>query len=195
MIKNLSLFSFLILYSSLTFADSGLPLIDDFSKPDLATRSLARGEWKIVGSLVQCTQDDELYKKHNAHGPMITYKISFNDAAMKYSFKPDAKVKNVVFTINNENGHVFRIVASAEASRAFTFDADHKNQQVAKDLPSFRIDQWNDVLVEVRGKQLKIKMGDYEKSFASENVAVPKESVTLGFSFGSLAVRDIRIEP
>lgn len=181
---------------SMAFAESGLPFADDFSQSELPIRTLGRGPWKVAGSIVQCTQDDELYKKHKDHGPMITYKIAFSDAAVRYSFKPDDKVKNVVFTMNSETGHVFRIVASSTGSRAFAFtQADHKNKPLATDLPKFKVDEWNEAFVEVRGKQVAIKIGDYARSFVSDEIATPKVNVTLGFSFGTLAVREIKIDP
>ncbi len=196
-----SYFSFFVLCASfvstsVAYADVGIPFADDFSQPTLSVRTLGRGPWKVSGSTAQCTQDDELYKKFKDHGPMITYAVPFSDAAVRYSFKPDAKVKNVVFTINSTTGHVLRIVASSSNSRAFVFTQDeHKNKPLATDLPKFKVDEWNETCIEVRGKQVSIKIGDYAKSFTSEEVVVPKSNVTLGFSFGTLAVRDIKIDP
>jgi hypothetical protein len=183
-------------FNTPTMAEVGLPITDDYSQSEMQGRTLGRGPWKVAGGVAACTQDDELYKKFKDHGPMMTYSVPFSDASVRYAFKPDSQVKNVVFTINSTDGHVFRIITSATNSRALVFSSDdHKSKPIAMDLPKFKVDQWNDVSVEVRGKKLAIKIGDYSKSFEADELVTAKTNVTVGFSFGSLAVRDFKITP
>jgi pantothenate kinase len=115
---------------------------------------------------------------------------------VKLSFRPDDKVKNVVFTINRKTGHVFRIVSSPSTTRAFVFVGDeHKNSLLATDLPKLVVNEWNRLEVDLRGKKLLIKFGEYVKTFESEALVGEKANVTIGFAFGTLSVKDVAISP
>lgn len=200
MLAKLALSSFFLTWfavvSSSLQAQVQLPIADDFRAAELSFRKLGRGDWKVAGGMTTCTQDDALYKKFKDHGPMITYSVPIVDANVKLSFRPDDKVKNVVFTINSNTGHVFRIVSSPLTSRAFVFVGDdHKNSPLATDLPKLIVNEWNRLEVDVRGKKLSIKYGEYVKSFESDALVGEKANVTIGFAFGTLAVKDVAISP
>jgi hypothetical protein len=187
---------FWLLSSGIGLAEGQLPISDDFSKPELPFRSLGRGLWKVADGMTTCTQDDELYKKFKDHGPMITYRVPHKDANIKMAFRPDERVKNVVFTINGNSGHVFRIVSSTAGTRAFVFVGDdHKSSPIATDLPKFIVGDWNKYEVDVQGKKLKIKFGDYVKEFENDALDTAKVNVTIGFAFGTLSVKEVMISP
>jgi hypothetical protein len=196
--RILTVFGFVLLLAinPLAHAETALPIVDDFSKTDLPFRVLGRGEWKVVDGMTVCTQDDALYKKHKDHGPMITYRVPFKDAKIQLAFRPDSEVKTAVFTINNAEGHVFRIVATDKVARALMFNsADHKSKPLATDLPKMVVGDWNLLEFDARGTSLSIKLGDYAKSFELNELDVEKTNVTIGFSFGTMAVRDVKITP
>src|SRR5690349_7334895 len=101
-----------VICGSAAAAEPIKPYVDDFSQAKLDGRSAVRGDWRIGDGMARCTQDDELYAKNKNHGPVVWYKLPFQDApfqdaTVKFSFKPEG-CKTFVFTINGDHGHVFR---------------------------------------------------------------------------------------
>ena len=195
--RFLLLSSLLSLLSSSAFAETPL-LKDDFSAPRLEARRASRGPWKFADNVATCTQDDALYKKFKDHGPIIFYDLAYTGAAIQFAFKPDAAAKSVVFTANGDDGHIFRIVFSkAGASiRAFPPEgkADHTSVAAGTE-PDLKLkaDEWTHVSVELRGSKATLKVGDFSKTYDHASFARSKTNLSVGFSFGTLSVKDVLV--
>jgi hypothetical protein len=179
-------------------ADAPL-LKDDFSEPKLEARRALRGEWKFAEGTAVCTQDDELYKKHANHGPILFYDLPYSDATICFSYLADAAVKNVVFTCNGEAGHVFRLVMGSTGTsvRAFPGDSkDHKSIALAqeKTLP-LKADEWVRACITLRGTKATVKIGDAEKTYEHASLAQTKTNLSVGFAFGTLSVKEVLVTP
>jgi hypothetical protein len=181
------------------FASASPPLLkDDFSDPQLAARRALRGDWKIADGIAACTQDDELFKRHKNHGPIIFYDVKHTDAAVSFAFKPDAAVKSVVFTANGEAGHVFRIVIGTATASVRAFppeEKDHKSIALGAE-PSWKLKagEWTRVRVELRGPKAVVHVGEASKEFEHASIARPKANLSIGFANGSMSVKDWLVE-
>jgi hypothetical protein len=208
-------YSFVILpaamVGSAAAADLAKPYVDDFSQATLDGRSAVRGDWRIAGGMARCTQDDELYAKNKNHGPVIWYKVPFQDATVKFSFKPEGG-KTFVFTINGDRGHVFRFVSTTTATNILAFPTDsgvspgvvaakpdaggHKSLPLNREGPALRQGEWTEVIVEFKGKQAAVRIGkDFSAKVEHAAIAQAKTTVGLGFSFGTLSVKNFSITP
>lgn len=175
-------------------ADAPL-LQDDFSYAKLATRRAMRGDWKFADKAATCTQDDELYKKNKSHGPILFYDLAYTDAAIRFAVKPDAANKTIVFTANGADGHVFRLVfgAAGMAVRAFPADSkDHKSIALANEATvMLKPGEWTPVSVELRGPKAIVKVGDFTKTYDHASLSAAKTNLSVGFSFGTVSVKEI----
>jgi hypothetical protein len=176
-------------------ADAPL-LRDDFSDPKLAQRRASRGEWKFADGIATCTQDDALYKKFKDHGPIIFYDLPLTDAAVSFSFKADG-AKSVVFTANGADGHVFRIVMSATGTSVRAFPPggkEHASIPMGQEKITLKSGEWTPVMVTLRGSRATVKIGTaFEKTYEHASYARPKSNLSVGFSFGTLSVREFRV--
>jgi hypothetical protein len=172
-------------------------LRDDFSEAKHPVRKPTRGPWKIENGTATCTQDDALYAKHKDHGPVIWYDVKFTDATLTFQFKPDAATKTFVFTLNGATGHVFRFVTSTRGTglRAFPPEPpDHQSIALGKTGPALKADTWTPVKVTLSGSQATVQIGDtYTEVVDHPSLARDKTTLGLGFSFGTLAVKDLAI--
>jgi hypothetical protein len=188
----------LLLSLSLTIsaADSTL-LKDDFSDPNLKTRRAMRGDWKLANGAATCTQDDALYKKFQDHGPIIFYDLAHTDATVRFSFKADG-AKTFVFTANAEKGHVFRFVMSATGTsiRVFPPDGKAKSIALATEKVPLKSGEWIPVEVKLHGAKATVKIGEGPaKTYEHASLARAKTNLSVGFSFGTLSVRDFVVTP
>ena len=187
---------FLLAATAVALAADAPLLKDDFSDPKLAGRRASRGEWKFAGNTATCTQNDELYKKNKDHGPIIFYDLAYTDAHIEFAVKPDAANKTIVFTSNGEDGHIFRVGFGERgaAIRAFPTDSkDHKSTSAGqeKDL-KLKLGEWTKVSVELRGPKATLKVGDsFTKTYEHASFARGKTNLSIGFSFGTVSVKDV----
>lgn len=171
-------------------------LKDDFSDPKLVGRRASRGEWKFADNTATCTQDDELYKKNKDHGPIIFYDLAYTDARIEFAVKPDAANKSIVFTSNGEDGHVFRVGFGERGAAIRAFPTDGKEHQSVsagqeKDL-KLKVGEWTKVSVDLRGPKATLTVGDgFTQTYEHPSYARPKTNLSIGFSFGSLSVKDV----
>ncbi|MBA4020221.1 MAG: hypothetical protein C0483_23925 [Pirellula sp.] len=179
-------------------AAEAAPLVEDrYQSKQLEGRRPTRGPWKIADGTAQCTQDDELFKKFKDHGPVVWYDAKFTDAAIHFEFKPE-KTKTFVFTVNGDEGHVFRFVSSAAGTTivAFPPNPEHKSQALERGGPKLSEGVWTKVSVELRGPKAVVNIGDdYQAEVEHASLEWPKTVVGLGFSFGTLSLRNFRIVP
>jgi hypothetical protein len=183
---------FAALLSALSALSATL-LEDDFSNPDLKARRAMRGDWKFAGGTATCTQDDALYKKFKDHGPILFYDLVHTDATVRFSFKADG-AKTLVFTANGEQGHVFRFVMSAAGTsiRAFPTDKpDVKSIALATEKLPLKSGEWIPVEVQLLGPKATVKIGDGPaKTYEHASLARAKANLSIGFSFGTVSVKD-----
>lgn len=170
---------------------------DAFDSADQAGRRMQRGDWKMVDGVATCTQNDELYLQFKQHGPVIWYDVPLIDGVISFSYRPDG-CKAFVFTINGNSGHVFRLVTTAGDTnlRAWpTLDnADHEAIVLERGGPPLAQGQWTDVVVEFRGPKATVKIGpDYAATVEHAAIDQPKQVIGLGFSFGTLSVRNVSV--
>lgn len=188
---------FLLFTTAALAADAPL-LKDDFSAPKLETRRASRGAWKFADGAATCTQDDELYKKFKNHGPIIFYDLAYTDAAIRFAVKPDAANKSVVFTANGAEGHVFRLVFSQAgmAVRAFPpEEKDHKSISLGNEAAmKLKAGEWTQVSVDLRGAKATVKVGEVTKTYENASIAHAKANLSVGFSFGTVSVKDVVVE-
>lgn len=171
---------------------------DDFTQPKLEHRRAARGDWQFTGGIARCTQNDELFKKFKDHGPIIFYDVPTQDSTIRFAFKPQG-VKNVVFTLNGENNHVFRLLIGEKGATTRAFPAgskEHEPKSLAQDGPKLVQGEWTDVSIEIRGSKATVKIGkDYTKTVEDTAIAHAKTNISIGFSFGTLEVRGFVVRP
>jgi len=171
---------------------------DNFDSPKLEQRRAVRGDWKIADGIARCTQDDELYKKNKDHGPIIFYDVPTQDSTVHFAFKPQG-CKTLVFTLNGGTSHVFRFITSDKGTsiRAFPANsAEHASKPLAQDGPKLAQGEWAEVTVEIRGPKAAVKIGkDYAKTVEDPAIAQAKTNLSIGFSFGTLEVKDFAVKP
>lgn len=188
--------TFLLLLLTTAALGADAPLLkDDFSDPKLAGRRASRGEWKFADNTATCTQDDELYKKNKDHGPIIFYDLAHTDAHIEFSIKPDAANKTIVFTSNGENGHIFRVGFGERGAAVRAFPTDSKDHQSVstgqeKDL-KLKVGEWTKVSVDLRGPKATLKVGEFTKTYEHASYARAKTNLSIGFSFGTVSVKDV----
>jgi hypothetical protein len=189
---------FLLVAATAAFAADAPLLQDDFSDAKLATRRAMRGDWKFADKTATCTQDDELYKKNKDHGPILFYDLAYTDAAVRFAVKPDASTKTLVFTANGAESHLFRLVFSEAgmAVRAFPTDSkEHKAVALANEATvKLKPGEWTHVSVELRGPKATVKVGDFTKAYDHASIGLAKINLSVGFSFGTVSVKDLVVE-
>ncbi len=181
-----------------THAADAPMLKDDFAAAKHPQRRAARGDWKFTDGAATCTQDDALYAKNKDHGPIIFYDLDYSDATIRFSYKADAATKTFVFTCNGEDGHIFRFVTNATGTGIRGFPAGGKeHESISLGLEkavTLKPEVWVPVVVTLRGPKAMVKMGDFEKAFEHPSLARAKTNLSVGFSFGTLSVKDVSVE-
>lgn len=171
---------------------------DDFTNPKLEQRRAARGDWKIADGIASCTQDDALYKKNKDHGPILFYDVPTQDSTVRFAFKPQG-AKNVVFTMNGESNHVFRLLIGEKGATIRAFAAGTKEnvaKTLAQDGPKLTQGEWTEVTIEIRGPKATVKIGKiYTKTIEDPAIAHAKSNISIGFSFGTLEVKGFEVRP
>jgi hypothetical protein len=173
---------------------------DKFTSAELPKRNLSpnRGEWKLADGIATCTQDDALYAKNKNHGPVIWYDVTFTDATVKFAFKPE-QTKSFVFTLNDDKGHDFRFVMSPAGLSVRTWpEQGHEATAISlltpkPGTPALMDGVWVQAELKFEGKRCTMKLGDFQQTFEHDAIARTKVKLGLGFSFGTLAVRDVSV--
>ena len=174
---------------------------DKFDSPKKEGRDLAanRGEWKLEKGIATVTQDDKLYEKNKNHGPIMWYDATFKDATVRFAYKAE-KAKQFVFTLNDDKGHVFRFIQSTNGLSVRTWLVQGKEgkavELIAKGTktPALPEGKWVEAVVKFDGKKCELTLGDFKQTFEHEAIAKEKTKMGLGFAFGTLSVRDVKIE-
>ena len=191
------LFLTVFLVANLSHIQAAELIADTFADAKMENRRAQRGSWKFENRTATCTQDDALYAKFANHGPVLWYDKEFTDAVIEFQFKPDAACKTFVFTLNGKEGHVFRFVTSARGTgiRAFPPEApDHQSIALGRTGPELKADAWTPVKVTLRGAAATVQIGEsFSESVEHASLARGKTTLGLGFSFGTLSIKDLRV--
>jgi hypothetical protein len=77
--------------------------------------------------------------------------------------------------------------------RAFPTDSkDHKSIALATEKTvNLMPGQWTPLSVTLHGSQATLKLGDFTQTYDHPPFARPKTNFSLGFSFGTLSVKDV----
>lgn len=191
-------------FLALAFVLTALPvlggtLVDDkFTSPTLPGRDLSpnRGVWKLADGIATCTQDDDLYTKNKNHGPVVWYNTAFTDATIRFAIRAE-KVKQFVFTLNNEKGHVFRYVMGPMPLSVRAWDTQGGTAKPdafpVKNGPKLAEGEWIQAELKFAGNECTLSVGDFTQSFTHPANAKNKTKMGLGFAFGTLQVKDVSI--
>lgn len=203
MIRYRPLLATALLVGLATSSVLGGVLIDDkFTGASQPQRNLTpgRGTWKVADGVATCTQDDQLYKKNKDHGPIMWYDAKFTDGVVQFAFKPE-KCKTFVFTLNNDKGHVFRFVVtpSGLSVRAWPVQG-HDAKSVGlltpkPGTPALKDGEWLVAKLKFASNRCTLSLGpDFEQTFENPAIGFDKTQLGLGFSFGTLSLRDVKVE-
>ncbi len=170
---------------------------DPFTADDkVAERRAMRGDWQIADGVASVTQDDALYKKFKDHGPILFYDLPTTNATFHYAVKPEG-CKSIVFTLNADEGHIFRFVSAATGTslRAFPPEGEAKSIATGREkdwiLPE---KEWTPVKVVIVGSSATITIGEHEPvTVEHESYDRAKTNFSIGFAYGTLAVKDVRV--
>jgi hypothetical protein len=169
-------------------------IIDNFTQPERPQRRLTRGEWKIDGQTASCTQDEELFKKYNNHGPAIWFDQDFQNAIVHFEYQPSGDCQHFVFTVNGKDGHVFRFVTNEMATDIRAWDANHQGKRLVADGPRLAKGVWTPVTVEMAGPKACVQIGEnYKVTVEDHSYSVPKNVVGVSFHHGTLKVRNFQV--
>lgn len=194
MIRRFSIFAAASFFVSFTIAAEP-PYIDSFVNETQEARRLAHGPWIVENGTATCTQDDALYKAFKNHGPGTWYDLHFTDATVAFSMKADDAVMNFIFTINGDDGHVFRFVSSPARTFVKAFPREGEPDAILdRKAPPLKANQWIDVVVTFKGEAAMVKIGEYEKTVTHPAIAQKKSRIGLGFSFGTMSFKDVSVK-
>ena len=59
--------------------------------------------------------------------------------------------------------------------------------------PALKDGAWTQVELKFEGKRCTIKIGDFQQTFENDAIARTRVTMGLGFSYGTLAVRDVSV--
>jgi len=190
-------FCLIVLTAVAALAAAPVLLRDDFTAATSAGRRSLRGDWTFAGGVASCTQDDELYKKHKNHGPIIFYDLPFDDATVTFAFKAE-RAKAVVFTANGQDGHIFRVSWGPRGTAVRGFPPGVKDNPISVGQNEQPLEQgvWVPVRVTLKGPQATVQVGNAAPQvYEHASFARPKTNISVGFSFGSLDVKELSVAP
>ena len=169
---------------------------DEFTNAKLDGRRALRGDWQIADGVASCKQNDALYKQYQDHGPIIFYDVPHEDAVVQFRYKAEA-CKTFVFTMNGEDGHVFRFITSDRGTNLRAFPPEGEAKSIALHVDEKRVltsGDWIPVTVSVKGAEATVQIGEGEPmSVEHPSLARPKTNTSIGFSFGTLAVKEFSL--
>tara|TARA_R110002049_G_scaffold2750_10_gene22447 strand:+ start:92507 stop:93109 length:603 start_codon:yes stop_codon:yes gene_type:complete len=174
-------------------------LRDDFKSADHQDRAASRGDWKVSGGVISVTQDPVLYEKYANHGPLLAYEIPHDDAEARVQFKPQG-CKTVVFTMDAETGHAFRIILRTDRlGSIYGYDpqpgADRpKANPLSREMPMLKDNEWTSLSARVTGQTATVIVNGKEFKVTHPSIDQNKTTVKIGFAFGSFAVRSFELD-
>ena len=193
----MKLFTLLIFFISLAL-NAEVLLKDDFSSDKLKGRKPARGDWKVSEGQISCAFSDELYKKYKNHGPIVWYNFkSVTDCSVEFDYMISGGTSSVVFSINDDKGHVYRTTIMNEGKRKGAWS---KGWTAAKKAsPAGKMDyelvesKWVPVKISFTGKKLTLSIDGKTQEFEHDAFARAKTKFNYQFVKGNLKVRNFKI--
>jgi len=82
------------------------------------------------------------------------------------------------------------------AVRAFPpAEKDHKSIALGNEAtPKLKAGEWTNISVELRGAQATMKVGDFTKRYEHASFARAKANLSIGFSYGTVSVKNLVAE-
>jgi hypothetical protein len=96
------------------------------------------------------------------HGPIVFYDVAYQDATVRFSFKPKG-AKSVVFTANGAVGYLFRFVMGATGTSIRAFPAaakEHTSISLGREKVVLKPGEWTPLMILLRGNKATVKIGD-----------------------------------
>lgn len=199
---TLSIVAALMLFAGPIFAKEYVDPLDSEKHTD---RSAERGAWTFQSGEARCVADPELYKKFKNHGPIIRWSGDFKEVTAEMEMKA-TDCQRVVFTLNGE-GHVFRTILSGRPAKkgakptqsrliawAEKSSKENKGTVMKPDgLPNLEsIDgQWVKLQLSIKGDTGTLSIGEFETPLDHAALSRDKNSITLSFASGDIALRNV----
>lgn len=185
-----------------TTANGATVLEDRFTSSSHPQRKApaTRGVWKFADGIGACTQDDATFAKNKNHGSVLWYDTAFTDGTVRFAFRAE-KLREFVLTLNSEGHHAFRFVLSQSglSVRGWSGEGhDAKPEELMPQnvkAPALADGRWTEAVLQFEGSRCTLVLGPgFKQTFEHPAIAKKKTTLGLGFSFGTLAVRDLKIE-
>ena len=118
---------------------------------------------------------------------------------MRFAFKPQGN-KTFVFTLNDDAGHVFRFIQMETGLSVRAWPEQGKDAKADALLdrnaktPPLADGKWTNVEVKFAGSKCTLTVGDFSQTFDHAAIGKEKTKLGLGFSFGTLSLKDVVIE-
>ena len=117
----------------------------------------------------------------------------------RVAFKPQGN-KTFVFTLNDDTGHVFRFIQAETGLSVRAWPEQGKDAHAESLLartvktPPLADDKWTNVNLKFAGNKCTVKVGDFTQVVEHAAIGKEKTKLGLGFSFGTLSLKDVVIE-
>ena len=169
-------------------------VIDGSAPPAVAS---PRASWKVEGGTVTGTQDDAVYAQNKNHGPFLVYRGEFTDGTVSFSFRAQG-CKLVALTLNQGEGHLVRLKMESTGATvegwAKVGERGTTPLMERTGTPVLADGLWTKVRITCAGSQCTVAIGDFARTVEFPSVGQRKTSVTIGFAFGTVMIRDFVLE-
>lgn len=202
-----TVFALLAAFILLSTSAPAKEFVDSFQSDANPDRRAERGAWVFKNGEASCVADPELYKKFKNHGPIIRWSGDFKKVDVELEMKA-TDCQRVVFTLNGD-GHVFRVILAGrpvkEGQRAVTSrliawaeksSKENKGDTTKpKGLPNLdAIDtKWVKLNLSIKGQTGELSIGDFKTTLDHAALARDKNSITLSFASGDIAIRNVKV--
>lgn len=180
------------------FSDRGKVLFsDDFNGTALGAGWGGKpGLWEVANGAAKAAERPE-----DKHAAVRRHPLQYHDAIFEFAFRFDG-AKLVHLSLNNQNGHVCRLIISPKGMVLQTdkpnAKSDLKPERLASVDTPIAPGEWHKVIVEVRGKRMTAQL-DGKQTIAGESPRVDVDKVDFGFpvsgvsaSFDYVRVYEVR---
>lgn len=175
-------------------------LADPFTSAKFPGRAAHEGAWQFKGGVAGCVQDNDVFKKNGRHGPSLSYAFSYTDGTLHLAVRPE-KVEKFSVAFGNSLGYDCRVTFKPAKFAVEVWNVPGKTKKpenlVPKDAvpPGLMYSRWTEITLQIEGDKLTVSVGPkYRQTFEHPDFARVKEATVLSFSYGSVQIKDFRIE-
>jgi len=165
---------------------------DDLTKPLGEKWKTAKGKWEVVEGAIRGVE-----VKEDMHGAVTRAAFPFRDVVIRYDFKLDG-AKQTSLSINQEKGHVCRVLIRPDALVVQKDDSDGKNgPDKAAVLQKRTIEikpGWHTLQIELVGKEMVATLDGKDVAFG-EHEFLDRPKANLGFTVAgeSVSFRNLKV--